>query len=340
VPTARLLLFIVLVVALFSSAFNAPALVIQPVIYRLDEDASRAMNAAPLILVIETTDVVVPGDMRIVPKPPEVGGPHVPEIPLHLARFRAKVLLAVRGSSGPEVEFYSWVWASGKHGGPRLFNASPGVHHVLFLRQDKGYWHTVGDYPAYDLELYSHWIPAFLPSVNTVPKLVAARLHGEFDRLTAGELYSVWNRHSPVSFDYYLRDMWELIRLVGPLQVAEELDTICRNSPNRFGRIAACIATTREFPGRCEAYRLASEADPGGSRASILAKEYKNCKADEQSIWCEPLRLLDFYGWYASRDHLREAVRVHASAMDTEYHKAACALAARLPESRDIPECR
>jgi hypothetical protein len=52
---------------------------------------------------------------RTVAKPPEVAGPMTPTIPLFLARIQADVLLTLRGSASNRVEFYSWVWASGKH---------------------------------------------------------------------------------------------------------------------------------------------------------------------------------------------------------------------------------
>jgi hypothetical protein len=112
------------------------------------------MKSAPSIVVAEIQDVkFVSNEPREVDKPPGIGGPVVPRIPLYLARMSAKVMLTLRGTETHRVQFYSCVWASGKHGGPRLFHVSPGSVHVLFLRNDSGYLHTVGDYPSYDLEL-------------------------------------------------------------------------------------------------------------------------------------------------------------------------------------------
>jgi len=48
-----------------------------------------------------------------------------------------------------DVTFYTWIWNSGMHGGPRLFHPNPGSVHVMFLRRESGYLHTVGDYPNY-----------------------------------------------------------------------------------------------------------------------------------------------------------------------------------------------
>lgn len=88
------------------------------------------MKSAPSIIVAEIQDAkFASNEPRQVDKPPGIGGPMVPRIPLYLARMSARVLLTLRGTGTTRVQFYSWVWASGKHGGPRLF-------HVLFLRND------------------------------------------------------------------------------------------------------------------------------------------------------------------------------------------------------------
>src|ERR1700730_7990788 len=131
-PPVRVVLITVIlwICELFSAACGWPGRSIQPVIYAQDDQAALAMKSAPVILLVKITAVKLPGDMRTVAKPPEVGGPMTPTIPLYLARIRADVLLKLRGSVGRTVEFYSWVWASGSHGGPRLFHPTPGSSHV------------------------------------------------------------------------------------------------------------------------------------------------------------------------------------------------------------------
>src|SRR5437868_6928445 len=92
----------------------SPGSVLKPVIHAVDQDAVQAMRSAPFIAVVEVTDAELTGDMRMVNKPPEVGGPMIPAIPLHLARIRANVLVPIRGALPAQLEFYSWIWASGK----------------------------------------------------------------------------------------------------------------------------------------------------------------------------------------------------------------------------------
>ena len=133
---------------LLSAGCGSPVNVIRPVIYAQDDQAASAMRSAPVILLVRITGLKLTGDVRNVEKPPEVGGPMVPAIPLHLARITADVLLTLRGPVRATVELYSWVWASGSHGGPRLFHPNPGAIRVLFLRDEGGYLHTVGDYPS------------------------------------------------------------------------------------------------------------------------------------------------------------------------------------------------
>ena len=147
--SVRFLMFGLLVCAVVSEARGSPADAIAPAIYARDDEAAAAMKSAPLILLVKVRTVKLTGEVRVVDKPPEIGGPMTPTIPLHLACIRAQVRLAVRGRIRSSVRFHSWVWASGKHGGPRLFHPSPGSSHAIFLRRDGRYLHTVGDYPSY-----------------------------------------------------------------------------------------------------------------------------------------------------------------------------------------------
>lgn len=352
-PPVRVVLITVILWAceMFSAACRSPGRIIQPVIYGQDDQAALAMRSAPVILLVKITTVKLPGDMRTVVKPPEVGGPMTPTIPLYLARIRADVLLKLRGSVGSSVEFYSWVWASGKHGGPRLFNPVPGSSHVVFLHQEGGYLHTVGDYPSYDLEISSRWLSPLLSAwdsryengVDPLERLVALRFRAEFDGLSNSQLRQSVGGEGPVPRDYYVRDLPDLVRLVGPLFVATQLDDICRNSTNPSGRFAACFVTGQEFPGRCEAYDFAREAMVEGIGDGFVARASGSCAAQSPGLINDirsdgpPRR--GFWGWNLTPEHRRETMRVYASAMDPQVHMAACEVAAARTETRNIPEC-
>lgn len=349
--SARQLLLGILASVLSCAAQEPPALALRPVIYALDAEGALAMRSAPVILVIEITKAALTGDMRVVAKPPGTAGPDTPTIPLYLARIRAKVLLTLRGPVRTKVEFYSWVWASGKHGGSRLFNPLPGSNHVIFLQQESRYLHTVGDYPSYDLELNSRLMPALLAewhsgrgnADNPLERLVACRLHAEFDNLSASEVYAQFKDSVPIPREYYLHDVHNLVRLAGDLFLANQLDDVCRHSTNRFGRIAACDVTGSVFPGRCQAYRLAQEAGPEQAASNVLARALTSCEARAgdalRALQSNDQLFNDPSGWERMPGYRREVMRVSASAMDAEVHKAACEVAATMPEARDIPEC-
>ena len=352
-PPVRVVLITVIlwVCELFSVACGSPGRSIQPVIYAQDDQAALAMRSAPAILLVKITTVKLPGDMRTVVKPPEVGGPMTPTIPLYLARIRADVLLKLRGSLGSSVEFYSWVWASGKHGGPRLFNPAPGSTHVVFLRQDGGYLHTVGDYPSYDLEISSRWLSPLLSAwdsryesgVDPLERLVALRFRAEFEGLSNSHLRESIGGQGPVPRDYYVRDLPDLVRLVGPLFVATQLDDICRHSTNPSGRFAACFVTGQAFPGRCKAYDFAREASVEGIGGDFVARAFGSCEAQSRGLISDirsdapPRR--GFWGWSLTPEQRRETMRVYASAMDPQVHLAACEVAAATTDARNIPEC-
>ena len=186
---------LVLVTSCFSAACNSASRAIVPVIYAQDDQAALAMKSAPTILLVKIASAKLI-TYRMVEKPPEVGGPMVPRIPLHLARIQGDVLLAVRGTVSNSVEFYSWIWASGSHGGPRLFHPYPGTYHVVFLRNEGPYLHTVGDYPSYDLKLPASWVPALLSDwksgydnhLDPLERLIALRFRAEFEALSVDQL--------------------------------------------------------------------------------------------------------------------------------------------------------
>ena len=147
-----------LVAALGAIGCQSPERILRPVIHSNKEERISAIRLAPIVPMVEIQDHTLSRQPREVDKPPQIGGPMMPRIPLYLAKISAKVLLTLRGSLPDEIQFYSWVWSSGKHGGPRLFQPSPGSLHILFLHDESGYLHTVGDYPAYDLEIQRRWL--------------------------------------------------------------------------------------------------------------------------------------------------------------------------------------
>ena len=216
-------------------------------IYAQDDEAALPMRSAPEILLVKISAAKLTGDTRTVAKPAEVGGPMTPTSPLYLARIRADILLKLQGSVGRSIEFYSWVWASGKHGGPRLFSPTPGSSHVIFLRLHSGYLHTVGDYPSYDVEISSRWLAPLLSFwdsgddsyANPLERLVALRLRAEFDSLTNSHLHEEIGDQGPATRTYDLPGLPDLVRLVGPLFVATHLDDICLHSRNPSGRRAS-----------------------------------------------------------------------------------------------------
>ncbi len=290
------------------------------------------------------------GDVRNVAKP-RVGGPMVPAIPLFLARINADVLITVQGQTRTAVEFYSWIWASGSHGGPRLFQPRPGAIRVVFLRDEGGYLHTVGDYPSYDLVLHSDWLPMLLSAWKSsqrsggdpVERLLALRIRAEFESLSESQLRAHFGDDGPKVNYHWATDMDDLVRLGGPFFVVTQLDDICLHSTNPSARFAACFVTAQHFPGRCEAYQLARKATADGFGGALLADLFTSCHVAEHNrnhdLRSGGTQRWDFYGANMAPQHRRETLRVYATAMDNEVHNAACEVAATIPEARDIPEC-
>jgi hypothetical protein len=134
----------------------------------------------------------------------------------------------------------------------------------------------------------------------------------------------------------------DLMLLVGPLFVATQLDEICRHSTNRSGRFAACTVTGQIFPGRCTAYGYAREAIVGGIEDRFVARAFDSCQAASPRLINDIRSIMsrgDSFGASVSPKHRRETMRVYASAMDPKVHSAACEVAAKTVEARDIPEC-
>ena len=161
----------------------------------------------------------------------------VPRIPLQLARMSAKTLLTLRGSEQTDINFYSWVYALGKHGGPRLFHPGRGSIHVLFLEQNSAYLHTVCDYPNSDLEISSKWSAAFL---NQWLSGYAAALDVT-ERIVAVRLKAEWESSQNESSEYW-RDCYDLVELTSPSFVIGQLDSLCHGTINPLGRKIACAA--------------------------------------------------------------------------------------------------
>jgi hypothetical protein len=215
--------------------------VLRPVIHAKDEDRVSAMRSAPVILVAQIQGMDLSSQPREVEKPSEVGGPMVPVISLHLARISAKPLLNVRGNRTGLVEFYGWVWASGKHGGPRLFKPAPDSVHILFLREEAGYLHTVGDYPAYDVEIPLPWVQDFianwdagdLEGADLMERIVAVRLKAELESVKETER------------DKYWLNTAEMATLTSPAFVTSQLNELCYRLVNPIGRAIACAESAQ-----------------------------------------------------------------------------------------------
>lgn len=315
---------------------------IKPVIYVRAEDKYRVMKSAPVIVVAEVLDYKLVAGPRDVERPADTDNPKAWMVPLHLARMSAKVTLSLRGDARGPIQFYSWVWASGQHGGARLFHPYPGGYcHILFLREEGGYLRTVADYPAYDLEIPHSWLPAVISGLQSgsesgsdlLERIVRVLIRTNLESATA----IVW------SSGLIERD--DLEGLTSEFYVASQLDSFCRHLANRFGRFAACDETAALFYGRCEAYRLARAADSAGVKATEVTEALARCEAQEVNTigwlrtnnWSLPPG--SEYGWSPTAERRRLAVRLYASAMDANVRTAACAAAATMPEAHDIPEC-
>jgi hypothetical protein len=225
-------------------------------------------------------------------------------------------------------------------GGERLFHPYPDYCHLLFLRKEGNYVHTVGDYPAYDVQIGCQLLPAILSHLQSN----SDKESDLFERFVTAFLRTGLETPKAIYRDSEPFPFVDLVGLTSEFYVARRLDSLCRDLPNRFGRFSACIATAGEFDGRCDAYRLARQADSAGVEAEFVSQWLANCEAEEQdkigwlraNSWPDPAVPL---GWSATPQRHRLAMRLFASAMDPDFRAAACAAAAVMPESRDIPEC-
>ena len=288
------------------------------------------MRAAPVIVIAKIDRYQLVSGQRLVERPRDEVNPASVPIPLQLARIRADVLYSLRGGRLGPMQFYSWIWTSGMHGGDRLFRPDPGSVHVLFLRDQGGYLHTVGDYPNYDIPLRKAWAPSIIAELRgstgaeagVLERFVTARMRVELEDLKI-----------ETADAYKSEDTADLALINSPFWYASELESFCRSLEHPIGRRAACIALGREFEGRCQAFAFAG-----------LEGRYRDCMA------AEPQRIewQRTHGWRAhwllgglpdTAENRRNAMRLFASAMDKAFRDAACAAARGTPEARDIPEC-
>jgi hypothetical protein len=220
---------------------RSPRDVIRPVIHDR-EDRIAAMKSAPIIIVAEIHRArLLPGKPLEVEKPPGIGGIEAPRIPLDLAEISATVRLILRGSEMNDFEFYTWVYHFGKHGGLRLFDPQLGSFHIMFLKKESGYFHTVGDYPNYDLEVPSKSFPSFLSIWQTG----YGQESGLMERIVAVRLKAHLESGSPPFPPFRI---YELTDLTSPAFVAHQLDSLCRGLENQPGRATTCTNLMQEVP--------------------------------------------------------------------------------------------
>jgi hypothetical protein len=193
------------------------------------------MRNAPLVLLAEMQSVALLGGPREVARPEEMGGPMAPKIPLYLAKMSAKILLPLRGTETGTITLYSWVWASGMHGGYRLFRPGKGSVHILFLKSESGYLHTVCHYPNCDLEASSKWSGPFVDwwhagyakDLNLPERIVATRLKAGFEAIRDAR-------------DEFWPSPMELPDFTSPAFFLKQLQFLCRDVVSLPGRRLAC----------------------------------------------------------------------------------------------------
>jgi hypothetical protein len=163
---------------------------------------------------------------------------------------------------------------------------------VVFLRNEGRYLHTVGDYPSYDLELPSRWVPALLSGwksgyesrADPLERLVALRFQAEFEVLSVGQLREDFGSDGPRVNHHWATGLEDLFRIVGPFFVVTQLDSICHHSANPSARLAACFVSGEYFPGRCEAFRLAQKANGGGIGGDFLMEKFRSCEVADRDL--------------------------------------------------------
>lgn len=294
-----------------------------PITHELRSARAQAIRSASDIVIAEIEQFKIIGDPRNLTHIGSANSSEFPDIPMYPARITAKIHATLRGSLHDTVEFYSWIWNSGSHGGGRLFDPKTSAFHVLFLTRSTGHLQTVGDYPNYDFLITPVHFQKVLSEFQT------AKRPDLFERLSRAMLTAEYQNLKSLLSGYTPYDMVELAGLTSPFYFASLLDEFCRNLPNPEGRVAACELLAREFIGRCQAYDLARKSvTPNVDLAAVLkirpwcqwSKE-ERLEQLRQRPW--PDHYLDS-GWMPEPERRRATMRLYASAIDREIHEAAC----------------
>lgn len=229
-----------LLTALLLAGCQSPGRLIRPVVSRDVHEIGTRMRGAPIIVLAEIEEmrrILGPRDLPKRPSEFAPGGYFMP-IPIVLAEIRARVPLVLRGSTPSEITFYSWILAYGSHGGYRLFNANPDTTHLLFLEQNGPYLHTVGDYPAHDLEMRESYVPIFTRRWRQDrPQDLT-----DIERLTAAWIETNLETLSSPGPPHYCRDYMDLVKLTGFDFIQSQLAAHCRAFPTALGQASACSA--------------------------------------------------------------------------------------------------
>lgn len=313
--------------------------VIRPVTHTGSGDRERAMRSASRIVVAEILQSrIVGGPRNLVRLGNTASSPADVEISLYLAKLSIKPLLTLRGEHEGVKEIYGWIWNSGKHGGSRLFQPTPGTVHIFFLTTTAGFVHPVGDYPGYDIPIRPVYLEPVLTNLRAssddpelFQRIVGAMLHSELDAAT--------------TFSPNYSPGLESASLSTPFYVANLLADYCLHGRNPAGRLAACKTVAIEFPGRCEYFRVAIGIMPRPEGSDYLRSEHARCVATESDTiafyqkadWPHPWRSA---AWEQEGERRRSTIRLYASAPDSKFHAAACEAALSATTTRDIPECQ
>lgn len=207
------------------AACQSPARTIQPTLSNRHTDMYAVMKTAPFIALAE-----------IVQSKPIGGVREVEARPLKLFAITARVPLVLRGSLPDTITFHSWLFAGGKHGGPRLFHAHDGSLHSLFLKRVGPYLHTVGDYPAHDLELHRSWAPRLVQSW----KDLAAKYPNIFERLTHALIEAELQDDQSPRLSHYSPLDFDLQGITSRAFVQSAFESHCASATNPAIRAAAC----------------------------------------------------------------------------------------------------
>jgi hypothetical protein len=118
----------------------------------------------------------------------------------------------------------------------KIVSCDARVFHVLFLRRESNYLHTVGDYPSYDIEVRSHcvqnftagWEAGLLRGEDLLERIAAVLLKADLESLDEADAARYW------------LNAYELVDLTSRKFVASQLSSLCSSLPNPGGRVKAC----------------------------------------------------------------------------------------------------